>query len=696
MRTTRRLRARRGSALVLVLLMTLAVAALAVAAIFMSSSAGLLSRFYDRDRQMSLAADAGLELVLARLRSDPMLEIPDSAMAVLISGDQVIDAAGTPIPGATVRVYGRATGDTLPTALQTITLVARVADGRGTRVVRRMDLQRASFSRFQLFVNELPTGVSYGPAAVHGRVHSNGDWRIQNGSLFRDTVSAVGTIGGAASAYEGARLAGAPAVPYPAADETFPALAARGAAGGMSHAVVANGSRLEFVAFDADGDGTVETEEGFYRIFDMSINAPELFRVSPQIFQQGGTINNTWHSWDSHVIQNQCGAFYQRSGRWHFFPVAVHRADWVWAIINASGYPARPQVSQPTNTRQAVQNILALPTARCFPPGSPYLMNTERFTNFLGGVGSGGYGYGFLVGAHRYGGSDTTFTPVARTCTFRDDGSGCVGNIIFGIYNSASVVGSWRQLQGSAGTLSGVPATLRQAAELPYLGRYSTTYNSASQGVISFTGAPLAVSGEVAGAVTLRVPGRVTVIDQLRQHGGAPQPEQACAQQFGIVATGDILVADNLMTRLRRVGDAHSNAEWVSLGEASGLALQGAFMSAGGTVGVEGSDTRMGNSSGQRDCHDLNGSTNGGCLRLTGAAIMDTLSVVSTNVNQGNGFHLLPAPSACNAQTSRPPHFPGTNTYRVLRTIDLAPSRANNDAKVSALLTALRGRSLDQ
>ena len=45
--TLRRLRARKGSALILVLLMTLAVAALAVAAIFMSSSAGLLSRFYD-------------------------------------------------------------------------------------------------------------------------------------------------------------------------------------------------------------------------------------------------------------------------------------------------------------------------------------------------------------------------------------------------------------------------------------------------------------------------------------------------------------------------------------------------------------------------------------------------------------------------------------------------------------------------
>ena len=54
------MRARRGSALILVLLMTLAVAGLAIAAIFMSSSAGLLSRFYDREREFRLAAESGI------------------------------------------------------------------------------------------------------------------------------------------------------------------------------------------------------------------------------------------------------------------------------------------------------------------------------------------------------------------------------------------------------------------------------------------------------------------------------------------------------------------------------------------------------------------------------------------------------------------------------------------------------------
>jgi hypothetical protein len=42
--------ARKGSALILVLIMTLSLAGLAISAIYLSSSAGLLSRYYDRER----------------------------------------------------------------------------------------------------------------------------------------------------------------------------------------------------------------------------------------------------------------------------------------------------------------------------------------------------------------------------------------------------------------------------------------------------------------------------------------------------------------------------------------------------------------------------------------------------------------------------------------------------------------------
>ena len=82
----RRLRNRRGSALILVLLMTLAVAALAIAAIFMTSSAGLLSRFYDRERLFRYAAESALEVQRTRLESDVAPAVPDTGYTLLVSG----------------------------------------------------------------------------------------------------------------------------------------------------------------------------------------------------------------------------------------------------------------------------------------------------------------------------------------------------------------------------------------------------------------------------------------------------------------------------------------------------------------------------------------------------------------------------------------------------------------------------------
>ena len=129
------MRARRGSALILVLMMTLAVAGLSIAAIFMSSSAGLLSAFYDRERDYRLAADAALEIARTRLRRDTALVIPDTGMRVLLSGYQVRDAQGVVLPRVRVNVYAATTGDTTGAFLPFITLLAQAYDAGGTRHV---------------------------------------------------------------------------------------------------------------------------------------------------------------------------------------------------------------------------------------------------------------------------------------------------------------------------------------------------------------------------------------------------------------------------------------------------------------------------------------------------------------------------------------------------------------------------------
>ena len=198
--------------------MTLAVAGLAVAAIFMSSSAGLLSRFYDRERDYRLAAESGLELARARLAADLALVVPDTGMVQLAAGLRVPAADGTIDTRISINIYAAATGDTSATGVPSVTLIASAYDIGGTRHVRRMDLRRESFSRYQLFVDTVPSGMTFGPGTVAGRVHTNTTWRsgttAATAGVYRDTITAVDGFSGTAT-YVVDSMSGVLPVRYP-------------------------------------------------------------------------------------------------------------------------------------------------------------------------------------------------------------------------------------------------------------------------------------------------------------------------------------------------------------------------------------------------------------------------------------------------------------------------------------------------
>lgn len=80
--TTPRPRVRRGSALILVLLMTLAIAGLSIAAIFLSSSASLLSASYDRERKFRLAALAAIEMARDSIQRYALVDTIDRKSVV--------------------------------------------------------------------------------------------------------------------------------------------------------------------------------------------------------------------------------------------------------------------------------------------------------------------------------------------------------------------------------------------------------------------------------------------------------------------------------------------------------------------------------------------------------------------------------------------------------------------------------------
>src|ERR1700730_13814522 len=103
---------RRGSALILVLIMTLSLAGLAISAIYLSSGAGLLTRYYDKERDYRFAAEAALSLGKSRVNRDTALGLPDDTALKIISAGQLTDAGGVTIPKIRVNLYGAYTGDT--------------------------------------------------------------------------------------------------------------------------------------------------------------------------------------------------------------------------------------------------------------------------------------------------------------------------------------------------------------------------------------------------------------------------------------------------------------------------------------------------------------------------------------------------------------------------------------------------------
>lgn len=691
-------RTRRGSALILVLLMTLAIAGLSIAAIFMSSSANLLSAFYDREREHRLAAESALEMIRSRLERDSAFAIPDTGMRQVLAGAQMRDAAGTIIARVRVNLYAAATGDTTGGRLPTVTLIAAAYDAGGTRYVRRLDLRRESFSRYAYFVDSFPSGATQGPATVNGRVHTNGTWRLSSsGNRYRDTLTAVGAVTGTAT-FDVPSVTGIARIRYPI-DSTFARLDTLAAAANLSFAPVsggARGSRLEFVGYDVDGDGTVEATEGFARVFDAAITVGDTMalRASP-------TVHNffaPYSDWNDPIVQNQCGAFYLRSGRWHFFPISAHRRPYAATIIQNTAAGSYPSVNNGQFNQMndydlnAVVTIMAQQTSRCYPAGAPFLMPSERFTNAAGviaGTTADTVPWGVVSGTG-YGGSDSTFSVRARGCQVNSSGNGrCVAGTIYD-------VGSWRAFPGTP--ISSAPDSVVKAIERPYLWPLHAPLNPNARGVITATSGPLYVSGRVAGAVTLKVAGRAVIVARLTYQRDPNDPnETPCLDRFGLVATGDVLVVSGLTSRVRRLSTFVGSGISGHFGVEPRFTVQGNLMSTTGTVGVELPNLTQGTNSAQLPCPDdgpNSSDSNGGCLAMTGGSAMRIYTSVYSSAVPNSGFRSLHTPDRCQATQNRPPFFPLTNRYTFVRSMEIDASQANTPTKIRSVLMRLKGKAL--
>src|SRR5919199_2087009 len=144
MRRKRRLFAprgkRRGSALIVVLLMTVTLATIAMSAILLTGSSTMLTKYYDREREFRYAGEAALAMGKARLSKDTTLVLPDSGYVTLLSGGTITGADGQVVPRVKVNLYAGLSGNTTGQFGQFASIVAEAYDVTGTRYVRRLEL----------------------------------------------------------------------------------------------------------------------------------------------------------------------------------------------------------------------------------------------------------------------------------------------------------------------------------------------------------------------------------------------------------------------------------------------------------------------------------------------------------------------------------------------------------------------------
>jgi len=395
------------------------------------------------------------------------------------------------------------------------------------------------------------------------------------------------------------------------------------------------------------------------------------------------------------VTLNQCGLLVTISGRREFFPVSRFRETWVLTRILGSTAPLITTADTTTMrarsgnlpTAGAINKILSYGTgySRCFPAGSPYLMLAERYVNSSCSAidsstastpwGWGATGAGCSSGA-QYGGQDTTFTPNVRRCAIRDTG----------VCDAAQFrLGSWRTYGGT--NTASPPAAVMQSTELTSLWPISSTYNSASRGVISATSGPLFVSDTLRGFATLYVNGAVVFVND-RVYDPDPTDAQALCRNFlGLISTSSARIANNGLNHPR----PDPGGTYRFLGTPN-FTIHGIIMPISGPFGVEDSTAAQALST-PLACNGTN--TSGGCINLTGGAVQKIYRPTHSTGTANSGLIFNRALDPCQEQKTnrRPPFFPLTGRYVDYKWTEIDSRDGDTWAEIKTYLARLRGNN---
>ena len=668
---------RRGAALILALLMSIAVAAMALGAIMVSSGAGLTTRYSAREASMQAAANGGLEIIRDSVNHgnfDSLL--PLNGFTTLVTNEPVPDAFGTPLPRTTRSLYvGRTGGRTggAATAGQYgsnfASALSVIRDDRGAVAARRLLMTQESWSKFAVAINNWSGSAMYGCAeSINGPFHSNNNLRLQGGCtgaiLFAGQASVVGSVTNQASGnYTAGLKTGVAPIdwPTPARISLMRQFAQDAdAANGdydLTSATLGStvpGLRIEFLTVDVNGNGTIEWDEGYMRIWKPAgANDSALAYVSGRRWPV--VPSGTTYSQDPNMVSRNCGAQVSMSGTPGWFTA---REIYDSALAYGTASNARDAVrwslsSANTGTRRAPLDNVTPTDTRCYLGGDPELYAATHGTGLT---------------------PDSLITNVPGT----------------------HAMGWWQKRRtGAQAAAAGVRA---DAEYLIPLGS-----NPNYKGVI-FVQGDVAISGRLRGRTSIFATGNIVLADDLLYQTPPGTVCDATGDIFGAIATRDVVIADNAVQTPFRVNnrmyggfddtprDEQYNMFFLAAG--NGAAGSGNFYTSGlpylSTPGPTPPYYMSGTMTSSATAENCAGGP-AGCIRITGGLAMGRIDHYTYNTgSSAYGYAEAHAYDRCGA-VNPPPYFPTTGRFIESRYYEVDPVWLN-DKGISNYFAELRAQ----
>ncbi|HYW52051.1 MAG TPA: pilus assembly PilX N-terminal domain-containing protein [Gemmatimonadaceae bacterium] len=636
-------RSRRGMAIVVTLMLTFALGALALSAVYLASGTRIASGLSNRAADLQYAADAALQIGKSYINADPEAMPDGGYREITFDGGVLKDAAGDPIPGITVRLWAGPTGATSGQFGAFGSLFAQATDRTGGKVVRRLELAQENFARFAYWSNRESNGggpISFGGGdVIFGPTWSNDTVRILNrganpfAAQFRDDFGTARVVmqPDQADFWKGYTQNQRP-IPLPAT-AALADLAGYATSGRMNFVAPSNGDettvrmRIEFVNVDIDNDGSsTDPQDGFFRVYRLNGATPNGYlRGDADAFT--GTSTGTFTR-----RQDLCGEWLNVNGTERFFTARAHNnaaAIRTWlnsqnpavftnAVLDALDFKGALVTITAADLQQILSRTgtVANNRSQCFLAGAPELNQP--------------------VGAP-FGSLPTNFV--------------------------AAPADGWGTWQPYTGTID-PRVTARRGAEAGFLFPLHRSVNTGARGVINVDGT-VGVSGLLVGRVTLRSTGTTVILDDVR-YGTNPATTGRCVDVLGILSERDVVVADNMLNnQVDALPSSASNGNRRILDDSKDLTLHAVIMSLNTSFRVQNSASgpSAGNICSGRDWGR-------GCLLLLGGLIQEARGPVGTS--GGTGFIKQYSYDRC-ANLRPPPYFPTTGRYLDNRYMEVDP-----------------------